>query len=179
MRKYEMKDFVSKHIQDKRLLRYKRAKCESYYRFIVPLFMSNDYILGLDEDDFIIDGYRIIRFRDLTEIDYKGDLYEEILKKEEQLERYPIPSLRLNCWQTIFEDLYNIGKNIIIENESINEEESEFAIGSILHVYKNSIHFRHFDADGIWQDDPLIIPYSKITTVTFGSRYVDLFSKYV
>ena len=39
--------------------------------------------------------------------------------------------------------------------------------------------FKHFDADGIWQDELLEIPFSQITTVVFGSRYVETLSKYV
>ena len=46
-------------------------------------------------------------------------------------------------------------------------------------VLKNKVLFRHFDADGIWQDEPYEILFSQITTVTFGSRYVEVFSKYV
>ena len=41
------------------------------------------------------------------------------------------------------------------------------------------VFFKHFDADGIWQDECYEIPFSQITSVTFASRYVDIFSKYV
>ena len=35
----------------------------------------------------------------------------------------------------------------------------------------------HFDADGIWENEPYCIPYTEVTSVTFRSRYVDTFSK--
>lgn len=179
MKKSEMRELITANIGQNRLFRYKRRKCAHYYHFSVLLSMGKDLILGLNEDDFIFDGYSIVRFRDINEIELKGDFYEEILKREGLFEHIEIPVVRLDSWKTVFEDLYKMGKNIIIENESINDDEAEFAIGKIVHVYNNSIHFKHFDADGIWEENPLIIPYSKITKVTFGSRYVELFSKYV
>jgi hypothetical protein len=38
---------------------------------------------------------------------------------------------------------------------------------------------RGFDADGIWDEEPTEILFSNVTSVTFGSRYVEVFSKYV
>ena len=37
----------------------------------------------------------------------------------------------------------------------------------------------YFDADGIWQENPVKIRFKDIKSVEFGSRYVDVFSKYV
>ncbi len=70
-------------------------------------------------------------------------------------------------------------KNIIVEKENLNDDESEFVIGRIERVYKEFAYVRHFDADGVWQDEPYKIPYSEITSVSFGTRYVDIFSKYL
>ena len=75
--------------------------------------------------------------------------------------------------------LAEMGFNIIVERESLIDDECEFAIGKIDKVLKTKVLFKHFDADGIWQDDCYEIPYSQITSVTFASRYVDVFSKYV
>ena len=85
----------------------------------------------------------------------------------------------LSDWYSVFLSLQKMGKNIIVEKESLDDDEWEFAIGRIEKVLKNKVLFRHFDADGIWQDEPYEILFSQITTVTFGSRYVEVFSKYV
>jgi hypothetical protein len=179
MRKYEMRELITENIVNKRLFKFKREKCVYYYSFSILLSLGKNLLLGLNEDDFVLDGYSIVRFKDITEIELKGDCYEEILKKEGLLDNCEVPNIRLDNWQTVFEDLILMGKNVIIENESINDDECEFGIGKITNIYNNSVHLKHFDAEGVWQDYPLIIPYSKITTVTFGSRYVDIFSKYV
>jgi len=39
--------------------------------------------------------------------------------------------------------------------------------------------FKYFDADGIWSEEPVKIGYNIVTSITFNSRYVDVFSKYV
>ena len=70
-------------------------------------------------------------------------------------------------------------KNIIVEKESLNEDECEFVIGRIEKIYKKFVYVYHFDADGVWQDKPYRIPYAEITSVSFGTRYVEVFSKYL
>lgn len=66
-----------------------------------------------------------------------------------------------------------------MEKESLNENECELIIGRIERVFKKFAFVYHFDADGIWQDEPFKIPYTGITSVSFGTRYVDVFSKYL
>jgi hypothetical protein len=179
MKKHEMRELISTNISEKRLFKYKRNKCAPYYNFSVFLSMGKGLLLGLNEDDFIFDGYSIVRFRDINEIELKGDFYEEMLRREGLFDNIETPNIRLDSWRTVFEDLQKIGKHIIVEKESIDDDDSEFAIGVIDCVYNNFMRFKHYDANGIWEDSPLIITYSKVTTVTFGSRYVEMFSKYV
>ena len=72
-----------------------------------------------------------------------------------------------------------MNRNIIVENQTIVPGDSEFVIGRIEKIYKKFVYIRNFDADGIWDDSPIRVPYTEITNVTFASRYVDVFSKYL
>ena len=90
-----------------------------------------------------------------------------------------MPQINITDWHSVFSSLAEMGFNIIVEKESLIYDECEFAIGKIDKVLKTKVLFKHFDADGIWQDECYEIPYSQITSVTFASRYVDVFSKYV
>ena len=63
--------------------------------------------------------------------------------------------------------------------ESIDDEECIFAIGRISKVTKTKVYFQHFDADGIWEEELWEIPFTEITSVSFGTRYVETFSKYI
>ena len=67
------------------------------------------------------------------------------------------------------------GYGIFIENEL----SGEFAIGIIEKTFKNKLYFKSFDADGIWDDAGLEIPYSQITTVKWATRYAEVWQKYL
>lgn len=178
MKKSEMKELVRLAIEPKSLCRM-FFKYDVNYRYCFPFQVSDKLFLGAEEDDFIIDGFAIRRFCDLTKVQIKYDKCSEIIKNEGILSNVSAPELDLTDWHSVFLSLQKLEKNIIVEKESLDEDEWEFAIGRIEKVLKNKVLFKHFDADGIWQDDLLEIPFSQITTVTFGSRYVETFSKYV
>lgn len=178
MKKSEIKEIVRSAIEPKKLCRmFFRYDANYFYYF--PFQASDKLFLGAEEDDFIIDGFSVRRFCDLTKVQTKNDKCVEILEAEKILDGISAPELDLTDWHSTFICLEQLGKNIIVEKESIDPEESEFAIGRIEKVLKNKVRFRHFDADGIWEEEFREIPFSQITSVTFGSRYVEIFSKYI
>jgi hypothetical protein len=133
----------------------------------------------MEEFDFMLNGYSIRRFRDTTAVEIKDDKCLEINILEGNIDKIIVPDVDITNWESIFISLKKIGKNIIIEKESLNDSETEFFIGRIESVHSKFLSFRHFDADGIWEEEAYKIQYTKITSVTFGSRYVDIFSKYL
>ena len=86
-----------------------------------------------------------------------------------------MPDVDISNWQTIFDSLQKLNKFIIIEDD-INEQ---FAIGIIEKTFKNKLYFKSFDADGIWDNAGLEIPYSQITSVKWDCRYADTWEKYM
>lgn len=157
----------------------------TYFRFdkiyynLIPLTFSDKLLLVINEDDFIFDGYSIFRCKDLIKVKIKNDKCDEILKNEGLTTNITIPNIDIDSWTTVFQSLREINRNIIIEKRTIDDEDAEFVIGRIEKVYKNFAYVWNFDADGIWDDSPRKIPYSEITNIIFGSRYVDIFSKYI
>lgn len=178
MKKSEMKELVRAAINTKELCRM-FFKYDLNYRYYFPFQASDRLFLCAEEDDFIIDGFSIRRFCDLTKVQIKDDKCIEIIRNEGILNNLFAPEVDLTDWHSVFLSLQRIGKNIIVEKESLDEDEWEYVIGHIEKVLKNKVLFKHFDADGVWQDAPLEIPFSQITSVTLGSRYVETFSKYV
>lgn len=178
MKKSEMTDLFHKAAEQKELLTL-YMKYDAYYYNCIPFQASEKLFLESKEDDFLLDGFSIRRFCDLKKVEIKYDKCLEILKSEKVLDGVEAPHLDLTDWYSAFLSLQKLNKNIIIEHNSLNEEEWMYYIGKIEKVLKTKVVFKHFDADGIWQDEPYIIPFSKITSVTFDSRYVTVFSKYV
>ena len=133
----------------------------------------------VNEDDFIFNGYSIYRFKDVTKVKIKNDKCDEMLRKEGLINTLAVPDVDITNWQSVFEGLLVIGQNIIIEKQTIDDEDSEFVIGNIEQIYKHFVYVQHFDADGVWQDEPYKIPYAEITNVIFANRYISVFSKHI
>ena len=154
-------------------------KYDEHYYNLIPLKISERLFLAIKEYDFIFDGFRISRIRDVKDVRIKNDKCDEIVRSEGLFNDFDIPEIGIDSWYTVFESLQKIEKNIIVENETPEGIDDEFTIGRIFRVYKNCLYIHHFDADGIWQPEPYRIPYTNVTSVTFASRYVDVFSKYI
>lgn len=178
MKKAEIIDIITKSVKPQEMCRI-FFKYYYNYSYHFPLKTSDKLFLSADEDDFILNGFSIRRFCDIRKVELKNDKCVEIIKKEGILDNLNVPDIDVTNWYTVFNSLAESDTNIIIEKESLDDGEWEFAIGKIIKVLKTKVIFKDFDADGIWQEEYCEIPYSQITTVTFASRYVDVFSKYV
>lgn len=178
MKKSEIKTIINSSIEQQKLCRT-FFRYEANYWCFFPLISNDKLFLGAAEDDFVIDGYSIRRYVDVTKVEVKDDKCIEILKKEGIVESIQTPNIDISNWETAFSSLQKMNKNIIVEKESLNYCECEFVIGRIERVYKKFAYVLHFDADGIWEKEPYKIPYTEITSVSFGTRYVEVFSKYL
>ena len=178
MSKGKMREIVSKCLEERRLCRA-YFKYDDRYWYLLPLLANDKLFLSAEEYDFSINGYQIRRFQDMAKAEIKDDLCCKILLEENIIGSVTTPKVDIANWRTIFGSLMILNKNVIVEKESIKKKEGMFVIGRIEKVSKHAAHVRHFDADGIWQDEPYKIPYDEITSLTFGSRYIEIFSKYV
>lgn len=178
MKKSEMKELIISASKKNDLCSI-LFKYNHHYSYHFPLETSDKLFLSAEEDDFILNGFSVRRFCDVKKAEIKDDKFAEIIKNEGVSDNIKVPEIDITDWYNTFLSLSKLNINIIIENESLNDAECEFAIGKIVRVLKTKVVFKGFDADGVWQEDYYEIPYSKVTSVTFASRYVDVFSKYV
>lgn len=178
MTKKNIKEIVRKCMEE-RLLCRACFKYHTSYWYLFPLAMNETLFLSAGENDFIIDGYQIRRFRDIKKAETKNDFLHKIFLAEHVIDSITVPEVDICDWESVFRSLHIRNKNVIIETESLIDSECEFTIGRIEKVFRRFAYVRHFDADGNWQDTPYKIPYNEITSLTFNSRYVDFYSKYV
>ena len=174
MKKQEKIDLIKKGIDEKLICRCYFTYDENYY-YYYPNAVNDKFILGQEEDDFILDGYSIRKISHLKKVQIKDDKCGEINKMLGVTEQICNPGIDISSWKSIFEDLSKLDVYLIIENEI----DGEFAIGKIEKVLKNKLYFQSFDADGVWDEDGLEIPYSKITTVTWNCRYAKYWQMYL
>lgn len=179
MTKLEKRQIIDACLSPKKLARVYMNYTQNYWYYFFPMESSDTLFLGIEEDDFILDGYSIRRLRDIDKIEIKDDICLEIHRKQGTLEAIVAPDVDITNWETVFTDLKRIGKNIIVERELPDNQDADFWIGRIERVNRTSVLLRCFDGDGIWGDAPVRISYPEITSVTANSRYGSVFSKYL
>ena len=132
--------------------------------YLYFLDFSDRLLLGVEEDDFILDGFELRPISVLQRLEHKNNMAAQIEQALALRRTIAAPKIDLTDWQTAFRDLEALGRFLIIEGQSW------FEIGLIRSVRKHSILFQDFDANGEWQETHKI-PYDEITRVSFGSRY--------
>ncbi len=64
-----------------------------------------------------------------------------------------------------------------IEDE--NPDDELFLVGRVTRLSPKTVSIRHFDALARWERSDRVIPFARITAVTFDDRYTTMYSKYV
>lgn len=128
------------------------------------------------EDDFRFNGYTIRRFEDVDEV-ISNTKYQEIVKAEKIFDNIQVPDIKINSWKDIFNSLYDLNENIIVESEELDD--NSFYVGRIEKVMDYGVTFRCFDSNAQWDKEAHVINYFHITSVTFKSSYINAYSKYV
>ena len=82
MTKAEMKGIVKQCIKQRNLCRM-FFRYNINYGYYFPLISNDKLILGAVEEDFIIDGYSIRRYVDITKVQVKNDMCIKILQNKE------------------------------------------------------------------------------------------------
>ncbi|MGE5474882.1 MAG: hypothetical protein ACM3UU_11750 [Ignavibacteriales bacterium] len=178
MKKSDIKELVKNAAENTKIINA-YFRYDVHYYNLIPLSLGEKLFLAINEDDFIFDGYSVFRFKDMTKVKVKNDLCDTILGKEGLTSTIVVPDINVSCWKSVFESLNKLNRNIIVEKQTLDGKNDEFVIGRIGRIHRDFAYVWNFDADGIWGDNPIRVPYSEITNIIFGSRYVDTFSKYI
>lgn len=173
MKKQEKMDIISSAMINQKLCRCYFTYDENYYYYYVNA-VNDAFILGQEEDDFLLNGYCIRKLSQLKKVEIKDDKCNAINKLLGVIDQIQMPDVDISSWKTIFDSLKALDRFIIIEDE-IN---GRFTIGVIEETLKNKLRFKEFDADGIWSEENLEIPYSTITSVKWGTRYAKAWEWY-
>ena len=176
MKKEDMSKMFKKAKEENGLCRM-FFKYDPNYFYYLPIEYNKKFFYGVEEDDFITDGFSIRKISDLKKVELRDDKCVEFLKMENTFANINAPQINLASWKTVFESLQKIVKYIIVRKENLDDNETDFAIGRITKATKSSLEMKYFDADGEWSD--IIIPYIGITSVTLQSRYVAVWEKYL
>lgn len=148
-----------------------------YDEFFFPLRVSERLFLGIAERDFQLDGFTVRRLADIEEAEPIRGTYLKIHQAEGNLARLSVPPIPITSWRAACSALAASGELVIVETEE--ETADGFFIGRILAVGEQGIRFRSFDGRGVWDERPIQLPYQRVKALTFGSRYITTYGKYV
>lgn len=173
MKKSKIVRLLSERIVPHRMCRVFMEFDEGYFYHYFPLKVNEKFFLGAVEDDFQLDGFRICPIKLVKKVKPHDNKCLDIDINEGVVDSLHTPKVNISGWKQIFRSIKDMNRYVMIDTE-----QSTF-VGAIVGIRKHSVVLKHFDTDGIWQDKPVKIRFKDIQTVNFGSRYVDIFSKYV
>ena len=186
MKKYaNIKEYnltLKKYIDRKAYVQIFRTVCgeeENLSGFI--LGMSKRLLLLQLNNEFMLDGYAVIRLDDFDSIRHSS--YErtkrKIFKEEGLLSTgYGFDRhLPLTSWTGVLKALKRYDLHIVVEN--INKDILDFWIGPIKRVSEKSVSIHNYNPDGELDDKPTAIQLETISVLKFGDRYSTIFRKYL
>ncbi|MBO4687144.1 MAG: hypothetical protein J5636_01390 [Clostridiales bacterium] len=144
-----------------------------------PIKANEELFLYADEQDFRLDGYVVRRLKDIVEINSKTDITNDILENEGVTAQLVKPDIDISSWDSVLRYLSQNKRNAIFESEDRNSGNIDFVIGRIEKTDERYLFVRGFDTNGNWDEKPTRIAYSELVSISFGSRYVEIFSKYL
>lgn len=164
--------------------------CVTVYRELIDAYSIRGYLLDAGRElvlmqsvyDFSLDGFRLLRRRDITDIVYDAaeQFLEYIQVQEGIANAVGCPyALALDDWKDAFESWRTQQRNLIIEVESHDDDMERMMIGRIVDVTTDAVILHGFDATGQWDEKPTRMSCRDITTVSLDTRYCNILSKYV
>lgn len=173
MKKSKIIKRLSDRILPHRMCRVFMDYDEGYYLNYFPVKVNEKFFLGAIEDDFQLDGFRLCPVNRIKKVEPRDSKCLDINISEGVVDKLYTPNVSISGWKQIFRSLKGMSRYVMVDTDQ------SMYVGAVDTIKKHSVILRCFDADGIWQEEPVKIRFKDIQSVTFGSRYVDIFSKYV
>ena len=176
--KAEIQNYINEKLFVK-ILRFVADDETSLGGFVLQ--QSEGFLLLQVEEEFLLNGYAIVRTEDIDEIICEDGQHklQEILEKEGITEKsYGINhELKMKSWKSIFKHLQELDIHVIVECEDLDEP--LFVIGPIEKIGKEKLQIRYYSPSAILEKETTKINMDDITMVKFGDRYSTIYRKYL
>ncbi len=144
------------------------------------LDISKEFILVREFIDFTPKSLIIIPLNKLSKIEYnkKQKSFTRILKLEKLVDNALVfDKITLESYAEIFRAIKKKYKYVIVED--VFEGESNFCIGEIARVNKESVSIYYFDITGKVDNFTTTTPYKDISNIEYESHYLNIFIKHL
>ena len=168
------------HQKQCELINYWREPLVPYCSGAFVVDVGSELVLIKDVSGFSTDGYQVLRIGDISRIERAGTekVYEKILRSEGIVKEIAAPfEIDLSNWKSAIGSIKAQSRNMAIEDE--NPDDDLFLVGRVTRLLPKTVSIRHFDPLACWERADRVIPYTRITAVTFDDRYITMYSKYV
>ncbi|MCW8139791.1 MAG: hypothetical protein KIT58_12910 [Planctomycetota bacterium] len=132
--------------------------------------------------DFYCEGHRVLALEGIESVraDAHERHFERILRVERlRPRRRSVPARALEGWPGLLAWLRRRGDNVIIQCEEPDASNAAFYIGRVERVDDHEVLFNGFDPIGRWATGPDHIAVREITSVEFGTPYIELMSRHL
>lgn len=144
-----------------------------------PLALDGDLLLLRTLHDFDLDGFAVMRARDVTEVRNGSAerFFRRVLRGERALDGLTTPDLPLSSWHAVIDAVRARHRFAIVECERFDG--SDFFLGELVaddDVDSVAMHYIH--VDGARESAVTRVSLDDVTLVRFGERYLNLFGRY-
>jgi hypothetical protein len=167
-------DFFMKDIKkakNKYIIEIKRKKISSdITRGIILDYSSNNILLACLNDCFYLNGYTLIRKKDITDYCINDESQYFLFRAQQELGLYPKYSFNvdLNNIKSVCEEIHNFSPLITVFKEK--SEDIAAYIGVITKITECTFSLYEIDSNAEW-DKEHILNFQKISKINWGGGY--------
>lgn len=143
------------------------------------LGVGRDLVLVADEDDYLLNGYSVLRVGDFAEVlsADSQELQASWMREEGLLDSLvPAYSVDVTDMASVFRSVRAAGLLVSVENEDPADE--HFFLGRIVRVNRKSVSIVFLDAKARWWWNPSNLKYDAISRIRFGDRYSHMLGRH-
>lgn len=170
---------IEKCMESSSLCAISRDYIDTFSLYGYPVDASGELVAISFIYDFMPDGYKIIRKKDITDV-FCGAaerFLDKVIKNEHKDFKPELKNIKLSTMKALCDELMSSGQIVTLECEDF--EENIVLIGKIASIDGNLVSIKTFDALGVWDKEISSVELDDITCITIDNSYVNIISKYL
>jgi hypothetical protein len=170
---------LAQHQKERNLVSVCRSGIDDHSMEAFVLGVSDELLLLQYVYDFHLDGLRVLRIADITEVRCSETckFQRELLAHEGLIQQVPFDiRLDLSNWHTLLTQLSAMYPLMILECEK--RDDPDFLIGRVDGIGPTSVEMQWFSGTGRWEDRLATLAFDDITSCQVATNYVKCYQRH-